>query len=189
MPVVLIGLKKYTKYKMRVAASTSVGESSLSEANDIFVRTPEDGKSIGCSFNKKKQMVLHAYCHLPHAAFSVWSNKHEKIHVFKVLFFFPPEPESSPQDVEVIDVTASEISLKWSPPEKPNGIIVAYEVLYKNIDALFMKNTSTTSIILRDLKPYTLYNISVRSYTRFGHGNQLSLLSVRTSETGKFLFV
>ncbi|XP_061060854.1 phosphatidylinositol phosphatase PTPRQ isoform X4 [Eubalaena glacialis] len=132
----ITGLKKYTKYKMRVAASTSVGESSLSEANDIFVRTPED------------------------------------------------EPESSPQDVEVIDVTASEISLKWSPPEKPSGIIVAYEVLYKNIDALFMKNTSTTNIILTDLKPYTLYNISVRSYTRFGHGNQLSsLLSVRTSET------
>ncbi|XP_038307825.1 phosphatidylinositol phosphatase PTPRQ isoform X2 [Canis lupus familiaris] len=132
----ITGLKKYTKYKMRVAASTHVGESSLSEENDIFVRTPED------------------------------------------------EPESPPQDVEVIDVTASEINLKWSPPEKPNGIIVAYEVLYKNTDTLFMKNTSTTNIILRDLKPYNLYNISVRSYTRFGHGNQLSsLLSVRTSET------
>ncbi|KAM7116522.1 phosphatidylinositol phosphatase PTPRQ [Molossus nigricans] len=132
----ITGLKKYTKYKMRVAASTHVGESSLSEENDIFVRTPED------------------------------------------------EPESSPQDVEVTDVSAHEISLKWLPPEKPNGIIVAYEVLYKNMDTLFMKNTSTTSIILRDLKPHTLYNISVRSYTRLGHGNQLSsLLSVRTSET------
>ncbi|VTJ78127.1 Hypothetical predicted protein, partial [Marmota monax] len=132
----ITGLKKYTKYKMRVAASTHVGESSLSEENEIFVRTPED------------------------------------------------EPESSPQDVEVIDVSASEIRLKWSPPEKPNGIIVAYEVLYKNMDTLLIKNTSTTSITLRDLKPYTLYNISVRSYTKFGHGNQSSaLLSVRTSET------
>ncbi|XP_045375380.2 phosphatidylinositol phosphatase PTPRQ isoform X4 [Camelus bactrianus] len=132
----ITGLKKYTKYKMRVAASTNVGESSLSEENDIFVRTPED------------------------------------------------EPESSPQDVEVTDVTASEISLKWLPPEKPNGVIVAYEVLCKNLDTLFMKNTSTTDVILRGLKPYTLYNISVRSYTRVGHGNRLSsLLSVRTSET------
>ena len=77
--------------------------------------------------------------------------------------------------------------MKWSPPEKPNGIIVAYEVLYRNVNTLFMKNTSTTNIILRDLKPYSLYNISVRSYTRFGHGDQLSsILSVRTSETGKF---
>lgn len=102
-------------------------------------------------------------------------------------WFFPPEPESSPQDVEVTDVTASEISLKWSPPQKPNGIIVAYEVLYRNVNTLFMKNTSTTDITLGELKPYTLYNISVRSYTRFGHGDQLSsILSVRTSETGKF---
>lgn len=40
-----LGLKKYTRYKMRVAASTHVGEGSLSEENDIFVRTPEDGKN------------------------------------------------------------------------------------------------------------------------------------------------
>ncbi|XP_040845891.1 phosphatidylinositol phosphatase PTPRQ isoform X2 [Ochotona curzoniae] len=132
----ITGLKKYTKYKMRVAASTHVGESSLSEENDVFIRTPED------------------------------------------------EPESSPRDVEVVDVTATEIRLKWSPPEKPNGIIVAYEVLYENMDTLFMKNTSTTNIVLRNLKPYTLYNVSVRSYTRLGHGHQLSSsLCVRTAET------
>ncbi|XP_028728862.1 phosphatidylinositol phosphatase PTPRQ [Peromyscus leucopus] len=132
----ITGLKKYTIYKMRVAASTLVGEGSLSEENDIFVRTPED------------------------------------------------EPESSPQDVRVTDVSPSEVSLKWSPPEKPNGIIIAYEVLYQNADTLLIKNTSTTTIILSDLKPYTLYNISVRSYTRLGHGNQSSsFLSVRTSET------
>ncbi|XP_052021224.1 phosphatidylinositol phosphatase PTPRQ [Apodemus sylvaticus] len=132
----ITGLKKYTRYKMRVAASTHVGEGSLSEENDIFVRTPED------------------------------------------------EPESSPQDVKVTDVSPNELSLRWSPPERPNGIIIAYEVLYQNADTLFMKNSSTTNVILSDLKPYTLYNISVRSYTRLGHGNQSSsLISVRTSET------
>lgn len=36
---------------MRVAASTQVGEGSLSEENDIFVRTPEDGKNVECIFN------------------------------------------------------------------------------------------------------------------------------------------
>lgn len=34
---------------MRVAASTVIGESALSEENDIFVRTPEDGKYIICN--------------------------------------------------------------------------------------------------------------------------------------------
>ncbi|XP_069845283.1 phosphatidylinositol phosphatase PTPRQ [Dipodomys merriami] len=132
----ITGLKKYTSYKMRVSASTHVGESPLSEENDIFIKTPED------------------------------------------------EPESSPEDVQVIEVSPSEMKLQWSPPKKPNGIIIAYEVLYENIDSLFTKNTSTTNILLQDLKPYTLYNISVRSYTKVGHGNHSSsLLSVRTSET------
>lgn len=40
-----IDLDKYTGYKLRVAASTAVGESSLSEEDDIFVFTLEDGGS------------------------------------------------------------------------------------------------------------------------------------------------
>lgn len=47
--LLFLGLKKYTNYKMRVAASTTVGESALSEENDFFVRTPEDGKYLVCS--------------------------------------------------------------------------------------------------------------------------------------------
>lgn len=47
--LIFLGLKKYTNYKMRVAASTVIGESALSEENDIFVRTPEDGKYIICN--------------------------------------------------------------------------------------------------------------------------------------------
>lgn len=136
--------------------------------------------------SKRCCLLTAIYLMLPIVAEAINMKKNK----YLKFFFLPPEPESSPQDVEVTDVTAHEISLKWLPPEKPNGIIVAYEVLYKNTDSLFMKNTSTTHIILRDLKPYSLYNISVRSYTRLGHGNQLSSsLSVRTSETGKFFFI
>lgn len=47
--LIFLGLKKYTNYKMRVAASTAVGESALSEENNVFVRTPEDGKYIICN--------------------------------------------------------------------------------------------------------------------------------------------
>lgn len=44
--IFVLDLKKYTDYKMRVTASTTVGESALSEDNDIFIRTLEDGKYI-----------------------------------------------------------------------------------------------------------------------------------------------
>ncbi|XP_064365629.1 phosphatidylinositol phosphatase PTPRQ isoform X1 [Dromaius novaehollandiae] len=134
--LLMTGLKKYTNYKMRVAASTTVGEGALSEENDVFVRTPED------------------------------------------------EPDSPPQKVELIDVTATEINLRWLPPEQPNGLITHYEVLYSDSNDLFIKNTSSTSTSLSEMRPYTLYNISVRAFTRLGHGNQSSFpLLVRTSET------
>ncbi|XP_074683245.1 phosphatidylinositol phosphatase PTPRQ isoform X2 [Strix aluco] len=134
--LLMTGLKKYTNYKMRVAASTTIGESALSEENDVFVRTPED------------------------------------------------EPDSPPQHVELINVTATEINLRWLPPEQPNGLITHYEVLYHDSNDLFIKNASSTSISLNEMKPYTLYNISVRAFTRLGHGNQSSFpLLVRTSET------
>ncbi|XP_053260707.1 phosphatidylinositol phosphatase PTPRQ isoform X4 [Podarcis raffonei] len=134
--ILITGLRKYTNYKMRVAASTTIGESALSEDNDIFVRTPED------------------------------------------------EPGSPPQHVEILEVTATEISLRWSPPEKPNGIITHYEVMCDDASALILRNTTATNLLLNGLKPYTLYNISVRAFTRLGHGNQSSpLLSVRTADT------
>ncbi|XP_066541701.1 LOW QUALITY PROTEIN: phosphatidylinositol phosphatase PTPRQ [Hoplias malabaricus] len=40
--IVLTGLDKYTRYYLRVAASTRVGESPLSEEDDVYVLTPED---------------------------------------------------------------------------------------------------------------------------------------------------
>ncbi|KAM9028993.1 phosphatidylinositol phosphatase PTPRQ isoform 2-T2 [Ara ararauna] len=134
--LLMTGLKKYTNYKMRVAASTTIGESALSEENDVFVRTPED------------------------------------------------EPDSPPQNVQLINVTATEINLRWLPPEQPNGLLTHYEVLYSDSNDVFIKNASFTSISLSEMKPYTLYNISVRAFTRLGHGNQSSFpLLVRTSET------
>lgn len=36
-------LRKFTNYKLRVAASTAVGESALSEEDDVFAVTLEDG--------------------------------------------------------------------------------------------------------------------------------------------------
>ncbi|XP_075065450.1 phosphatidylinositol phosphatase PTPRQ isoform X2 [Mixophyes fleayi] len=134
--ILITGLKKYAVYKMRVAASNTAGESSLSEENDIFVRTLED------------------------------------------------VPGSPPQNLVSTGVNATAISLEWSPPAEPNGIITHYEIIYTNSTIVLAQNTSSTSITLADLNPYTLYRYSVRAYTQFGHGNQSTpVLSVKTSET------
>ncbi|XP_049430343.1 phosphatidylinositol phosphatase PTPRQ isoform X2 [Epinephelus fuscoguttatus] len=124
--ILITDLDKYTAYKLRVAASTAVGESSLSEEDDIFVFTLED------------------------------------------------EPDSPPVNLAVVDTSPSTATLAWSPPEQANGIIQHYEVLYENESYSALMNTSSDTVTLMNLKPFTYYNVSVRAYTRYGHGNQTS---------------
>ncbi|KAI4902613.1 hypothetical protein NFI96_032935 [Prochilodus magdalenae] len=124
--IVLIGLNKYTGYKLRVAASTAVGESPLSDEDDVYVLTPED------------------------------------------------VPDSPPQDLTVLNTTSSTATITWSPPDKPNGIIRQYEISYGNATYSHAVNSTVPSITLHNLKPYTHYNVSVRAYTRHGHGDQTS---------------
>ncbi|XP_061578770.1 phosphatidylinositol phosphatase PTPRQ [Cololabis saira] len=119
-------LDKYTAYKLRVAASTVVGESSLSEEDDIFVYTLED------------------------------------------------EPDSPPENLAVVDTSPSTATLTWSAPKKANGMIQHYEVLYENETYSALINTTSNRSTLISLKPFSYYNVSVRAYTRYGHGNQTS---------------
>ncbi|XP_040894486.1 phosphatidylinositol phosphatase PTPRQ [Toxotes jaculatrix] len=124
--ILITDLDKYTGYKLRVAASTAVGESSLSEEDDIFVYTLED------------------------------------------------EPDSPPVNLTVVDTSPSTVTLAWSAPEKANGVIQHYEVLYENRTYSALLNTSSNKVTLTNVKPFSYYNVSVRAYTRYGHGNQTS---------------
>ncbi|KAL4660218.1 phosphatidylinositol phosphatase PTPRQ-like [Arapaima gigas] len=132
--ILLTGLNKYSSYKLRVAASTAAGESSLSEEDDIFVVTQED------------------------------------------------EPDSPPLNLAVFNITAATATVTWSPPEKPNGIILFYKICYENSTFSAVINTSTTSVILRNLKPFSFYNVTVKAYTKYGHGNQTAILEMLTGE-------
>ncbi|XP_034542203.1 phosphatidylinositol phosphatase PTPRQ [Notolabrus celidotus] len=124
--ILITDLEKYTGYKLRVAASTAVGESSLSEEDDVFVFTLED------------------------------------------------EPDSPPENLMVDDTTPSTATLTWSPPEKANGVIQYYEIMYDNESYSALMNTTSNSVTLINLKPFSYYNVSVRAFTRYGHGNQTS---------------
>ncbi|TRY76067.1 hypothetical protein DNTS_012284 [Danionella cerebrum] len=137
---VLTGLEKYSSYKVRVGASTAVGESPLTYEDYIYVVTLED------------------------------------------------EPDSPPRDLVVIKTTSSSAMLSWSPPLKPNGIIRLYEISYANDTYRNAVNSTSTGITLRFLKPYAHYNVTVRAFTLYGHGNQVSerlqMLSGEDGESG-----
>lgn len=51
-----------------------------------------------------------------------------------------------------------------------------------------MANTSSNRITLTNLRPFSYYNVSVKVYTRYGHGNQTSdTLYLLSGEDGAFL--
>ena len=60
-----------------------------------------------------------------------------------------------------------QLTISWSPPSEPNGVIIAYEV-YSNSSGY--TNTSATQLTLRDLSPNTVVTYSVRAYTIIGPG-------------------
>lgn len=81
-----------------------------------------------------------------------------------------PVPEAVQFLVPDIQVTA--VTLAWSPPGHPNGVILVYELLVQhegpeNTTAI---NVTDTSYQLTGLDPQQNYTIQVRAYTSVGPG-------------------
>ncbi len=75
------------------------------------------------------------------------------------------------------------VLLTWSPPQEPNGVIIAYEVTYSvNGSKPNIMNTTNTIQILRLALNTEVSNISVRAYTSVGPGDASKYLSVFTPE-------
>lgn len=86
------------------------------------------------------------------------------------------------------DSTSTTATLLWSPPERPNGVVQLYEVTYENEFHSASVNSSSNRITLTNLRPFSHYNVSVRAYTRYGHGNQTSdTLYLLSGEDGALL--
>lgn len=95
------------------------------------------------------------------------------------------EPDSPPANLSVVDTSPSAATLAWSAPEKANGVIQHYEVRYENESYSASINASSNTVTLMNLRPFSYYNVSVKAYTRYGHGNQTSdTLSLRSGEDG-----
>ena len=73
-----------------------------------------------------------------------------------------------------------QLTISWSPPSEPNGIITMYQVSYNISGVLNYTNTSATQHTLRDLSPNTVVTFSVRAYTIIGPGEAVSNSTLTT---------
>jgi hypothetical protein len=84
-------------------------------------------------------------------------------------------PSSPPRNLDVFMVTATTALLSWDPPLFPNGAIVSYNISYQPSDGSLNSvdievGGDTESEVLTDLRPFTIYNVSVLASTRVGPG-------------------
>uniref|UniRef100_A0A3P9JRG1 Cell adhesion molecule L1 like n=1 Tax=Oryzias latipes TaxID=8090 RepID=A0A3P9JRG1_ORYLA len=103
-------------------------------------------------------------------------------------------PEGVPEKIPVFrvaDVQKRSISMAWTPPLEPNGILTGYLLEYQLINdteeagplqTVNISKPDTTRWHLRDLEPLSKYRFQLRSCTSMGCGSVVSLEST-TLET------
>ena len=80
-------------------------------------------------------------------------------------------------DLIQINTTLTEISILWSPPTIPNGIITIYEIRYRESTSTGpynITNTTNTQYSIVGLIPNTSYTIGIRAYTSVGPGEWIN---------------
>ena len=67
-----------------------------------------------------------------------------------------------------------QLTISWTAPSEPNGVITMYQVTHNSTGVLNYTNTSATQLTLRDLPPNTAVEYSVRAYTIIGPGENVT---------------
>ena len=93
-------------------------------------------------------------------------------------------PEGPPQNFEAESVNPQNVTLMWSKPQVPNGIITHYELMYTNeSNSSGTVQVNTTFYVVEGLNEFTNYTFMVAAVTIAGSGPSESLI-VTTAEAG-----
>ncbi|KPP64965.1 ephrin type-B receptor 2-like, partial [Scleropages formosus] len=98
----------------------------------------------------------------------------------------------SPQfaSVNITTNQAGDITLSWSQPSQPNGVILDYELQYYEKDQSEYNSSTvksqTTTAVVRGLKPGTIYVFQVRARTVAGFGRYSGKMYFRTMTEAEY---
>ena len=93
------------------------------------------------------------------------------------LYLVPSEPQ-----LEMVSVTSSSVTLRWTPPDPPNGVITQYSIQLNGTD-IDNLSSNMTMYTIEELSLDTVYVLRLSARTVVGEG----LPSTETIITGKLL--
>ena len=103
---------------------------------------------------------------------------------------------SSPQNLTITNKKSTSLTVEWSPPLTPNGVVLSYQVSYVGLESVnpvpdsfetnstLNTNGTTQTVDVVGLSPYSLYSLSVKAFTSAGGGEETTV-TFRTEEDCK----
>ncbi|XP_036331556.1 neogenin isoform X2 [Rhagoletis pomonella] len=87
-----------------------------------------------------------------------------------------------PRNVDGHATSEREIFVKWDPPTVTNGDILKYRIYYSENDsgAEMYQDSTSLSVLLSELRPYTEYTIAVVPFNKNGMGDPSNEIKVKT---------
>ena len=103
-----------------------------------------------------------------------------------IIEFVSAVPSGQPQSL-IFSTTSRTLTFSWSPPllSQRNGVIISYLITCSSGGSIINSTrTSSTSLTITGLQPFTNYTCSVRAATIVGDG-PATMLDIVTSEESK----
>ena len=103
-----------------------------------------------------------------------------------VLFYLVP---SGPPQNLLFLITSRTLTLSWSPPllSQRNGVIISYLIICSSGGSIINSTrTSSTSLTITGLQPFTNYTCSVRAATIVGDGPAAPVHHIITLDDGEY---
>ena len=97
-------------------------------------------------------------------------------------------PAGPPRQVFAIAENSKTVTLIWSAPATPNGVITEYQFQCSGGGQVFNRAVMETTTTLSGLLPYTYYSCSITAHTSVG-GGPAATTSVTTLQDGKYSYL
>ena len=102
-------------------------------------------------------------------------------------------PSSAPQSFTGSSPSPTSVVFTWSPPPAgdQNGVIISYQLNVTLLAAgvVYQYVSTTTSITISGLQPFTTYSCVVAAETAVGLGPFTTVFSITTPEDGEYMIV
>ena len=101
-------------------------------------------------------------------------------------------PATAPHSVVVTETHANNLTLNWSNPTTPYGIIISYTIRYNLSEGnLTSLTTQAPLVTLVGLNEYTVYEIGISAATRVGYGPYVTahVTTGQASKTSSYLLI